>query len=74
MRDGGDEQRNAFFTHEGIEEVQKSIKGLNACSEFLREHVEQEKEEIIAEETNDVNQRWNDLQVLLHSLLSRKTL
>ena len=47
VRDGGDEQRNAFFTHEGIEEVQKSIKGLNACSEFLREHVEQEKEEII---------------------------
>ena len=65
MRDGSDEQSDAFFTHEGIEEVQKRIKGLNACSEFLREHVEHEKEEIIAAETNDVNQRWNDLQVFL---------
>ena len=66
MRNGSDEQSDAFFTHEGIEEVQKRIKGLNACSEFLREHVEHEKEEIIAGETNDVNQRWNDLQVLFY--------
>jgi len=50
----------------GIEEVQKQTKGLNACSEFLREHVEHEKEEIIAGETYDVNQRWNDLQVLFY--------